>query len=157
MLQLLICLSIPRPRSSYFCMLGILILSQCDRLLFVWLLFLCRLIGSVGRVFPIRFVCSAVNLHCIHDSVSLLWFGIVFWHPVALSVKMPVAASIHCHSVDKDRSSGGVIGSIDCRWRRFCSSLRRFSFIRRWRRIKAVNFFLPAHNRGFGGARGVGY
>ena len=54
-------------------------------------------------------------------------------------------------SVYKDRSSGGVIGSIGCRWRHFCSSLRRF--IRRWSRIKAVNFSLPAHNRGFGGAR----
>jgi len=78
---------------------GILILSQCDRLMFVRLLFLFRSIGSgsVGRVFPIRFVCSEVYLHCIHDSVSSLWFGIVSWHPAALSLKMPLAAPIHCH------------------------------------------------------------
>ena len=99
MLKLLICLSIPRSRSSYFYIVGILILSQCDRLMFVRLLFLFRSIGSgsVGRVFPIRFVCSEVYLHCIHDSVSSLWFGIVSWHPAALSVKMHVAAPIHCH------------------------------------------------------------
>mgnify|MGYP007004890884 CR=1 FL=1 len=60
MLKLLLCLSIPRSRSSYFYIFGILILSQCDRLLFVRLLFLSRLIDSVGRVFPIRFACSAV-------------------------------------------------------------------------------------------------
>ncbi len=46
-----------------------------------------------------------------------------------------------------------MIASIGCRWRwrHFCSFVRHF--IRRWRRIKAVNFFLSAHNRGFGGAR----
>ena len=91
MLKLLICLSIPRSLSSYFYILGILILSQCDRLLFVRLLFLFRLIGSVGWVFPIRFACSLAYLHCIHDSVSSLWFGIAFI------------------SVRKDRSSGGLI------------------------------------------------
>ena len=97
MLKLLLCLSIPRSRSSYFYIFGILILSQCDRLLFVRLLFLSRLIDSVGRVFPIRFACSLSYLHCIHDSVSSLWSGIVLWLPAALSVKMHVAAPVHCH------------------------------------------------------------
>ena len=97
MLKLLICLSIPRSLSSYFYILGILILSQCNRLLFVRLLFLFRLIGSVGPVFPIRFACSLAYLHCIHDSVSSLWFGIAFWHSASLSVTMAVAAPIHCH------------------------------------------------------------
>ena len=70
--------------------------SKSVRSFVFWLLFLFRLIVRVFPI-PIRFVCSAVYLHCIHDSVSSLWSGIVLWLPAALSVKMPVAAPIHCH------------------------------------------------------------